>query len=329
MRQFILLASLLAILLCAPGCENATYPREKLAEAVKEMCREEYKIEVDVAIENNTLAIYLPVVNLFDLTLNLSENAQKEIQNVLFGATRAALSTDANIQFYCLIAQDVRMPEIQLVVIKYVDDIKRAYLSDISRGDYFKRTLIDINENPQAKKEQSIAQVFEKIKLNKEMQDKVMEDFFRAPPSSLEGIGYWQNEFYIKNITLEEFLAQQIATRVKGRFREEEALKKYTIRSVTGKFVSENGTNFFLVNFTSDSLLFVVDPEERKAAVNEMFEGIFQEASDVIYSYKFQDFDFLKIAENNFKDELMVSKDDIYLFKKRKLDIGNILSGIR
>ena len=316
-------------MLHALGCENATYPREKLAESVKEMCYEEYGIEVDVAIKDNTLAIYLPVVNLFDLTLNLSENAQKEIQNVLFGATRAALSTDADIQFYCLIAQDVRLPEIQLIVIKYVDDIKRAYLSDISRGDYFKRTLIDINENPQAKKEQSIAQVFDKIKLNKKMQDKVMEDFFRAPPSSLEGIGYWQNEFYIKNITLEEFLAQQIASRVKIRFREKETLKKYAIRSVSGKFVSENDTNFFLVNFTSDTLLFVVNPEERKAAVSEIFESIFEEASDVIYSYKFENFNFLKILESNFQDELITSKDDIYLFKKQKLNIENILSGIR
>ena len=36
-------------------------------------------------------------------------------------------------------------------------------------------TLIDINENPQAKKEQSIAQVFDKIKLDKEMQKRKLK----------------------------------------------------------------------------------------------------------------------------------------------------------
>jgi len=37
------------------------------------------------------------------------------------------LSTDAKFDFYCIIAHDVKMPEIQLIAVRYIDDIKRGF----------------------------------------------------------------------------------------------------------------------------------------------------------------------------------------------------------
>ncbi|GAG04833.1 unnamed protein product, partial [marine sediment metagenome] len=267
-------------------------------------------LDIDVSVTGNTVAIYLPVMNLFDITLSLSESAQDKIQDSLLSASRVLLSTDADIRFYCVIAQDARLPEIQLVIIKYVDDVKRAFFRDISRGEYFKRTLIDINENPQAKKEKAITDVFGKMKLEKEWQDKVLDDFFRSPPSSLEGIGYWQGKFYIKSITLEEFLAEQMANRVKLRFREKEHLKKYALKMITGKFIEEKNTKFFLISFNSESLLFVPEAAEKKAMDEEIFTNVFEIIANVIYGYKFKDFDFAEAIEKNFNTKLVVSKED-------------------
>jgi len=42
---------------------------------------------------------------------------------------------DADFDFYCVIAHDIRIPEIQIVIIKSVDDVKRFLLNDISRGE--------------------------------------------------------------------------------------------------------------------------------------------------------------------------------------------------
>ena len=54
----------------------------------------------------------------------------------------------------------------------------------------------------------------------------------------------------------------------------------------------------------------------------------YEEVADTIYAYKYEDFDFVKIAEENFKTELVVSKEDIYLFKRNRLGIENILGTI-
>ncbi|MFH1593388.1 MAG: hypothetical protein ABID09_01660 [Candidatus Omnitrophota bacterium] len=327
----ILLVSILAlhITLFSAGCGEVTYPKETLRESIIELCKEEYDIEVDVNIIGETLAIFLPLPSLLDVSLGLSDHAQDKIQNVLLGASRVTLSTDARIKFYCVIAQDVRLPEIQMIIIKYVDDIKRAFYNDISRGEYFKRTIIDINENPQSKKEQAITGVFSKMQLDEDMREKVLDDFFRSPPSSMEGIGYWNGKFYIKDITIEEFLAQQMANRIKTEFREEESLKKYVIKSITGKFMVEKGVKIFAVDFNEETFLFIYDPIEKTAIREEIFKNMFEEISDVIYAYKFENFNLIKAVEANTDTKLFVSREDLYLFKQRKLPIDTILGAIQ
>jgi len=324
------LATFLILILVATctTCDKATYPKEKLEESIKKLCREEYNADVDVTVVGKTIAIYLPVLNLFDPNLSISKEAQEEIQSVLLSASRVTLSTDADIKFYCVIAQDIRIPEIQLVIIKYVEDVKRAFFQNISRSEYFKRTLIEITENPQAKKEQAILSVLKKMKVEKEWQNKVMEDFFRGEPSSLEGIGYWNGRFYVKDVTIEEFLAQQMVSRVKMRFREEKSLNRYSLKSIEGEYKGDKIPAFFLIGFRVDNLLFVTDPAKRLYMEKEIFKGIFEEVSNVVYGYKFRDFDLVRIIEQNYNEKLFVTKEDIFLFKKGELEIGNILEGI-
>lgn len=328
MKNLLLLSIILLVISFAMGCGEITYPKETLRESVIELCKNEYNVDIDVNIVGRTLAIYLPLTNLFNVTLGLSESAQDKVQDVLLGASRAVLSTDADIRFYCVIAQDIRLPEIQLVVIKYTSDVKRVFFQDISRGEYFKRTLIDINENPQARKEKAIKDVFKKMKLEKEWQDKVLDDFFRSPPSSLEGTGYWNGKFYVKDITLEEFLAQQMASRIKIRFRKKEDLRKYTLKAVTGKFTKDDELRLFLINFNAASLLFITDPREKKNSQEEVFANIFEVVSDVIYGYKFKRFDLAEIVEKSSDTKLLVPKKDVYLFKKKRLPIEGILGGL-
>jgi len=327
-RNITAIALFLALLIFTAGCGGTTYPKEKLEKSIIDICKREYGLDIDVAIEGETIGVFLPLPSLFNITLSISDEAQEKIQGVLLIASRVVLSTDANIKFYCIITQDTRIPEIQLVIIKYTEDIKRAFYRDISRGEYFKRTLIDINENPQAKKEQVIKDVFNKMNLEKEWQNKILDDFFRSTPSSLEGIGYWHNKFYIKNITLEEFLAQQMASRIKMRFGEKESLKRYTLKSIAGKFVSEEKLKFFYIGFRSESLLLMADPAKRSEMERDIFQNIFEEVSNVIYGYKFEDFDIAKILEEHYRKDLIISREDLYLYKRRKLGIDTILNAV-
>lgn len=324
----LLFAMAIFITLFAAGCGEITYPKANLTEAVTNLCEKEYGLNVDVSLVDNTLAIYLPLMHLFDAMLSLSEKAQDEIQNVLLGASRVVLSTDAEIRFYCVIAQDIKLPEIQLVIIKYTDDIKRAFYHDISRGEYFKRTIIDMNENPQAKKEKAITDVFEKMQLDEEMQEKVLDDFFRSEPSSLGGIGYWNGKFYIKNITLKEFLAQQMAGRIKMKFGENKALRSYALKMITGRYEQKEKISLFLINFSAEPLLFVINPDEKLLMEKEIFKNAVEEVSDVIYGYKFKEFDAIKIIEENTDAVLSITKDDIYSFKQGKIGLDTIIGAV-
>ncbi len=328
MRAFAVLLALVSALFFSSGCGEITYPKEELAESVVKLCKKEYGINIDARLAGKTLVMYLPIANLFNLKLNISESAQDKIQDALLSASRIVLSTDAEIDFYCVITQDMRMPEIQLVIIKYTDDVKRAFFHDISRGEYFKRSLIDINENPQAKKEKAITDVFNKMELKEGWQEKVLDDFFRSPPSSMKGIGYWNGKFYVKDITLPEFLAEQIANRVKLQFRENADLAKYGLRSVTGKFMKEKESGFFLISFNAEVLLFAAGPEERKAIEEEVFTNVFEVIGDVIYGYKFRDFDFAEMTEVSSSTKLSVSREDVYLFKRKKIPIEAIIGGL-
>jgi len=328
MKPLIILLTVISTLFFSSGCSEITYPKEGLAESVVKLCKKEYDIDIDVHLAGKTLVIYLPLTNLFNLQLAISESAQDKIQNVLLSASRIVFSTDAGIEFYCIIAQDTRLPEIQFVIIKYVDDAKRAFFHDISRGEYYKRSLIDINENPQAKKEKAITDVFDKMKLGKEWQEKVMDDFFRGSPSSLKGIGYWNEKFYVKDITLPEFLAEQIANRIRLKFRETEHLTKYALRSVSGKFIEKEDTGIFFISFNAELLLFAADPDEKKTIERDIFTNVVEVLSEVIYGYKFRDFNFAEITEISSNTKLTISKEDIYLFKKKKLPIGAIVGGL-
>ncbi|MDP2913422.1 MAG: hypothetical protein Q8N91_05380, partial [Candidatus Omnitrophota bacterium] len=156
-----ILCSLLSVIcyLYLSGC-GPTYPKNKIKESIIRVCKNEYKIDVKVHTTGKTIAIYLPLPDLLDLTFAITKEAGEKINDVIMSVSRVALSTDAKFDFYCIIAHDIRIPEIQIIIIKSVDDVKRLLLNDVSRGEYANRMLIDMRLNPQAQKEHSIKEVF-------------------------------------------------------------------------------------------------------------------------------------------------------------------------
>jgi hypothetical protein len=309
------------------GC-GPTYPKEKLAGSIVELCEKEYGVKVKSRIVGKTLAIFIPLPSLLDITLRINKRASDMIQDVILSASRVVLSTDAEIEFYCVIAQDIRFPELQIIVVKYVDDVKRAFFSDISRGEYFKRTLFDINLNPQSKKEKSIKTIFKKYNLDPELEEKVLDEFFRSQPIVLKDFGYWQNHFYIKDVTLPEFLAEQLSYRIRMRFREDEDLSnKFLIKEINSSYKKSFDTTNFNIYFDIrlNEILKTLGEGSNKKVV---FRNIFVEISDCLYGYKFQDFDSVKIFDKNSISRLFVSKEDIFAFKRKRLGIDSILAGI-
>ena len=302
-----------------------TYPKEKLPEAVKNVCKIEYGMDVDVTVMGTTMGIYYPMEGLLDVGLGISESAWDKISNLILVASRVLLSTDADIKFYCVITQDARLPELQVVIIKYVEDVKRGMYRNISRSESYKRTLFSINLTPQAQKERSVEKVFTRLKIEENTQEKILDEFFRSPPTKLSDVGYWRGRFYLKDITLGEFLAAQIANRIKIDFRQDKALmEQFNYKSAEGAFIAgRDKEKYFLVKFKiadqtkEDS---IASPRIKKV------EELLRIANEVVRGYKFQDFEFLRMVDQLENVDMMVKEQDIYDFNKKRLPVEDIVN---
>lgn len=321
-RIIVSLVSSFLFLVTLIGC-IATYPQDKIKESIVRICKQEYKSDVLVETAGRTMVIYLPLSDLMDFSFALTKTASEKINDVIFSAARVALSTDARIDFYCVIAHDIKMPELQIIIIKNVEDVKRLFANDISRGEYLKRMLIDLRWSPQAKKEQVVKEIFSRMNLDPKWQDQVMADFFRSEPTSLGDIGYWDKKFYIKDITLVEFLAEQIANRVKLEFREDKNLKEnFLLRSARGVYILNKGKRLFrietLVERSAAGAASTIEDSDK------IFETVLSVAAHVIHGYHFKDYDGVEVLDQKEGRSIEVNPEELEAFRTKKLKLSEI-----
>lgn len=305
---------------CAP-----TYPKERLKESIIRLCKNEYKVDVKVRTIGKTVAIYMPLENLVDFTFALTPEATDKLNDVIMSATRVVLSTDAQYDFYCIIAHDVRIPEIQVIIIKSVEDVKRVFLGDISRGEFGKRMIVDMRLNPQSQKERSVREVFQKMGLDPKWQDQVMNDFFRSEPTGLGDIGYWNGRFYIKDITLPEFLAEQIASRIKLEFREDKKLfDTLLLKSVKGTYYPKAEKPYFRVEFLVEPKL--INEPQTDELLDSAFKSVVKVAAEVMHGYDFNGFDYIEVASQNNAKTVKISKDALEKFRTKKITLEEMVN---
>lgn len=316
------LTLLVAVALMLPAC-IPTYPKEKLPEAVQMVCKTEYNMDVEVIVTGSTMGIYYPMKGLLDMGLGISEEAWDEISNLILVASRVVLSTDADIEFYCVITQDARLPELQVVIIKYVNDVKQSMYRNISRSESFKRTLFSINLTPQAKKERSIEKVFNKIGVGEDTRKKVLDEFFRSPPTKLSDIGFWRGNFYLKAITMPEFLAAQMANRMKIDFRGEGKLSEsFDFKSAEGSFIDGPEDNSFLLKFKIEDKQQEGEPVDLNASkVLEILDIV----KTVVSGYKFRDFEYVTLEDQMANARLVISKEKVSDLNKKRTVVEDIV----
>lgn len=309
------------------GC-GPTYPKEKFDESIIRLCKKEYKLDVKVKTVGKTVALYLPLANLLDFTFALTPNAGEKLNQVILSATRVMLSTDAKYEFYCIMAHDVRIPEIQIVIIKSIEDVRRFMLGDISRGEFGKRMLIDMRVAPQAQKERAVKDVFDRMNIDKKWQDGVMQDFFMSDPATLGDIGYWGGKFYIKDIKLQEFLAEQIASRVRLLFKDNKALAdSLVLKSAKGAYTAGNqvngGDRYFRIEITAEPK--TISGFNSKEISDELFAYVLSTSYSVIHGYRFEDFDYVEIKSLTDGRSSKVLKSDLENYKPKKTKIEDVM----
>jgi len=321
---FCYLISVCCLLSALSGC-SPTYPKGNFKEHIIRLCKKEYKLDVKVETVGKTIAIYVPLTNLLDFSFTLTQDAGEKINDVILSVSRVALSSDSNYEFYCVIAHDIKIPEIQIVIIKSIDDVKRYLLGDISRGEYSKRMLIDMKVSPQAQKERSVREAFERMSVDKKWQESMMQDFFRSDPATLGDIGYWNGKFYIKDVSTPEFLAEEIASRVRFAFRDDKKLEESAIlKASKGSYVTSDAADrSFKIDISVDSRNSGTFTSEELS--DKIFAGVLAASYDVIHGYKFRDFDYLTITNLSDGRSSKITKEDLESYKPKKTKIEDVM----
>jgi len=298
------------------GC-GPTYPKEKLKGLLVKLCQDEYGIDVKVEERGGTLYIFMPQEHLLDYRMGILPDAEDKLNNVLLSASRVALSTDADFKFFCIIVQDTAVPEIELVFVRYVEDMKRYLFGDISRGEYFDRMIIDIKLTPQAQKEKAIRDVFKTMKLDDKWAQSVINDYFsRNPVTSIKDVGYWLDKFFVKEISLPEFLAEQIKQRINIKYKKN-LQDTLGLRLITVTYLEEGQGHFEITveaapqSYTMEDL----SPVNIKACL--------EEAAKVIYDYKFERFTVVRIFDKHFDKYIVAGRKEITDFHKNRISFSN------
>jgi len=328
-KLFFTINVLLLISLCLSGC-YVPYPEGSIEDAIIQLCKREYNIDVKTKLIGSSVGIYLPIVNLLDESYQLTEEASEKINDVVLTSSRAALNTEAldpddKINFYIVIAQDPTLVDFEVVIIQYVNDIKMYRFNQIPRSEFFKRAVWELKPNPQAQKEKILKAIF--AQLGVQESPELIDEFMTKDISTMGDIGYWNGEFFIKDITLEEFLAFQTAERIKRKFREdEELLEKFTINLVKARYLNEPAGRKFEfdldVGIINEVALFISNRD--KALIFEIALDI---AGTVLSGYKFEDFDLVSVNMINELNSpgLVVTKAELGNLKEDKLEIGELI----
>lgn len=275
--------SLFAVLLLCSSCAP-TYPKEKIIEGVKQLCEKEYNVDVEVKIEGSTMGVRLPLEGLFDPeTLQIMPEAFDKITGVMLSASRVALSSDKSIDFYTVITYDKKVPGAEVVMTRYIYDLRRFFLGDISRGEFAKRMVFDVRFNPQAI------------------------------------IDTWVGGFTLKEQTLPEFACAQISRRITDEFRENRDLAgKFNVVSCSG--ILENGLLKFTVEISRQDLP-LSELIHGKGWHDEVLEFCMQKICYVTHIYKLKGVDRIEVSNKFDNNTLTIPKDEIDEWRNRRVRI--------
>ncbi len=261
------------------GCAP-TYPKEKAISSIVKMCRDEYGLTVIAKTDDNTMVVYTALGNLLDQNFSLSPKASGQISNVMLVIQRVVLSTNAGIEFYTLTVVDKKIPSVEFNLTTYVKDVKRALTSDISRGEYYRRLARD-------------------LKLN--LTNLVTEDTFSVKP-----------------IKLPEFLAAQIANRIRYNLEENKTLK---LTGVYGEFKEKEEKFLLSLDANNSNPLVFLSAEENKKILKESFLVI----DFVLRRYGFNDFKEIELKNLAGKEILRLKKEDLKKVRRHKELLDNYI----
>jgi hypothetical protein len=241
LRNSVRLALLFNLLICGNliGCKGPiepTYKEENLVSEVKQICKNEYNLEVVTGRTPTTLWVYAPLTKILHKDYGkeqdkiFDEEIVEKLRNILTTIGRVLISSDRTPEFFGLVASDINLG-LDYAIFANALDIKKAYAGFIPFTEMQKRYIIKFNLSPTAIGDTT----------GKHVQ--------------------------IYDITLRNFLALQIAQRISGQFQQEGLSKYFKVEKSDGLF--DNNTFIF-----SYSIKEILKPEKNINVMKEILKTI-------------------------------------------------------
>ncbi len=113
-----------------------------MPEAVHDLCKKEQNLDVDARLVGKTLYLTCSLDGLIGLDLDFQKEALEKLEGVMLSGTRAALSTDAKVDFLSMKVKDARLGS-AITLLRYIPDIKGLIYMRYSRNDFEDRLVLE------------------------------------------------------------------------------------------------------------------------------------------------------------------------------------------
>jgi hypothetical protein len=270
------------------GCgPKYTYPASKVPESIEKICLKEYKIQVQARVVGKTVGALVVLDALLDSKGQVLKEVHETMGHVIQVVSRVALSTDLPIDFCTVFLRD-KANTTELFITRSVDDLRRANADVIGVEESINRTLFGQT---------------------------------RAKPEELA-----QGEFVLKEVKLEDFLADQMTQRIRFAFSKElvqskdpkskEGSAEPSMVLVDGAFDSAEGSRTF--GFAVIAL--------KEDNPREMVLNIFKTIETVLRAYRFTSFEVIEIRDYLNKQKLVVDLKTFGEYQNKKITDEELLS---
>ncbi len=127
-----------------------TYSREEITQVIKDICRDEFELNVKVWESGGTVWIYAPLEKVVGPEGGWDENAVEDLRKISLSLIRVFLNMEKPPDFYCLIISDIKDRGIDIYTIEFIPDRIKFQMGLISLKERQERTVFESFENPQA-----------------------------------------------------------------------------------------------------------------------------------------------------------------------------------
>lgn len=261
------------------GCgPKFTYPADSVPKSIEDICSKENNLAVTARVEGKTAAAMIYIDDLIDEKGQIPQEVHEKMGKIMQAVTRVALSTDRELDFCEVIIRD-RTHMNELVVTRSLDDTKRANSDAIGIEESINRTLFG-----QGKYQSS---------------------------------GAGEKSFVLKEVKFENFLAEQIAQRIRFGFSKdakEDTAAAFVL--VDGSYAASSDGRRFRI-----ALLSLKASEPRETIL-----GALKTVNNVLSGYNFKNFDEIEILDYLNRQKLVINKKTLEDYQSKKITEQEILN---